>query len=302
MEGSILETLWRTIEEIKEKLFVYDFSNLEQFSRDISQINDKNIIMDLKRCLDNLKALYNTIKLQGFKELQGEFAFEKVNKLCSEVAARIDIINLNDSLDNAADNNALLNIALESMQFSFRKLQENELQVADKFREQLEKTRMELQRSYDKDDKDFITLREELKRIFKRYNIEEMTAADMQAATRNLVQIYDGARELNRKDALLAQKYRYDEKYARLHKRVEQERMNKLGSLAKLSTFLLSLKDYIDTLLANNSAILNNREYFIETVRSEVVRLLWGYGVRDLAWVAYVVNKLTDEYSNERVA
>ncbi len=73
------------IAEIKEKLFLYDFSNLEEFQKVVSQITDKKEITELKKCLENLKSLYNIIKIMDYTELLDKFSFDKVNKLYAEV-------------------------------------------------------------------------------------------------------------------------------------------------------------------------------------------------------------------------
>jgi type I restriction enzyme R subunit len=294
------EEIDKEIQEIKEKLFLYDFSNLEDFQKIVSQITDKKEITELKKCLENLKSLYNIIKIMGYTELLDKFSFDRVNKLYNEVANRIDIINLKENLENASDNTNLLNIALEKMQFTFRKIATHELQIADKFRSELERARKELERNFDKKDPRFISLFEELKRLFKKKNIEELTSAEMDEAIKDLKKIYEQANALNNKDAMLAAKYENDTKFARIHKRIKEHNMNVLNSDLALHETLLYIKHETDKTVVNNQAILNNQDYFAEATKRTILETLEDKGIRDLNVVRFFNNTLVNEYFYQR--
>ena len=294
------EEIEKEIQEIKEKLFLYDFSNLEDFQKIVSQITDKKEITELRKCLENLKSLYNIIKIMGYTELSNKFSFDRVNKLYNEVANRIDIINLKENLENASDNTNLLNIALEKMQFTFRKIATHELQIADKFRNELERARKELEGNFDKKDPQFISLFEELKRLFKKKNIEELTSNEMDDATKDLKNIYDQAKALNNKDAMLAAKYENDIKFARIHKRIKENNMNVLNSDLLLHETLLYIKHVTDKTVVNNQAILNNQEYFAEATKRTILETLEDKGIRDLNVVRFFNNTLVNEYFYQR--
>jgi type I restriction enzyme R subunit len=294
------EEIDKEIQEIKEKLFLYDFSNLEEFQKIVSQITDKKEITELRKCLENLKNLYNIIKIMGYTELLDKFSFDRVNKLYNEVANRLDIINLKENLENTSDNTNLLNIALEKMQFTFRKIATHELQIADKFRSELERARKELEGNFDKKDPRFITLFEELKRLFKKKNIEELTSEEMNEAIKELESIYKQAHELNLKDQLLARKYENDVKFARIHKRIKENNMNVLNSDLLLHETLLYIKHETDKTVVNNQAILNNQDYFAEATKRTILETLENKGIRDLNVVRFINNTLVNEYFYQR--
>lgn len=294
------EEIDKEILEIKEKLFLYDFSNLEDFQKIVSQITDKKEITELRKCLENLKSLYNIIKIMGYTELLDKFSFDRVNKLYNEVANRIDIINLKENLENASDNTNLLNIALEKLQFTFRKIATHELQIADKFRSELERARKELEGNFDKKDPRFISLFEELKRLFKKKNIEELTSTEMDEAIKDLKKIYEQANTLNNKDAMLAAKYENDTKFARIHKRIKEHNMNVLNSDLLLHETLLYIKHETDKTVVNNQAILNNQDYFAEATKRTILETLEDKGIRDLNVVRFFNNTLVNEYFYQR--
>ena len=290
------------IEEIREKLFLYDFTNIEEFQKIVSQITDKKEIAELKKCLENLKSLYNIIKIMGYTELLEKFSFDKVNKLYAEVSNRIDIINLKENLENAADNTNLLNIALEKMQFTFRKIGEHELQIADKFRNELERARKEMEGNFDKKDPKFISLFEELKRLFKKKNIEELDSEEMREAIKTLKGIYEQANALNNKDAQLAARYENDTKFARIHKRIKENNLNVLNTDVALHEVLLIIKHKTDATIVNNQALLNNEEYFTEATKRTIIEILEEKGIRNLDVVRFINTTLINEYFYQRAA
>lgn len=297
-----VEEIDAEIAEIREKLFLYDFSNLEDFQKVVSQITDKKEIIELKKCLENLRSLYNIIKIMGYTELLDKFSFDIVNKLFNEVSNRIDIINLKENLENASDNTSLLNMALEKMQFTFRKIAEHELKIADQFREELERTRKELEGNFDKKDPRFITLFEELKRLFKKKNIEELTSEEMNEAIKNLKSIYNQANQLNNKDALLAAKYENDTKFARIHKRINENNMNVFHSEVALHDVLINIKHKTDSMVIDNHDILKNQDYFSMQTNSTIMEILEEKGIKNMEVIRFINNTLVNEYFYERAA
>jgi type I restriction enzyme R subunit len=296
------EEIESEIKEIKERLFLYDLSNLEQFQKVISQITDKKEIIELKKCLENLKLLYNVIQMLGYSELCEKFPFEKVNKLYTEVSNRLNIINLKDNLQNEIDSTSLLNIALEHMQFTFRKISEHEMIIADKFRVELERARRELESNFDKKDPIFVTLLEELKWLFRQKNIEEFTSEEMRKAVSSLQDIYKKANALNNKDALLAAKYENDAKFARIHKRIKEQKISVFASDIILNEVLLDIKHKADVAVLNNRDILDNEDYFAEETKRTIIEALESKSIRDLETVHFINKCLVSEYIAERAA
>lgn len=296
------EEIEKEIKEINEKLFLYDFSNLEEFQKNISQMTDKSEIIELQKCLENLKNLYNIIRIMGYNELLDKFSFDRLNKLLNEVTNRLNIINLTENLKNSSDNTSLLNLAMENLHFTFRKIKEHELQITDKFRIELEKARKELERNLDKKDPKFISLFEELKRLFKKKNIEELTSEEINITISELEQIHKKAQALNLKDQMLAKKYEDDVKFVRIHKRIIEQNKNVFNSEIKLNEILLYIKHRIDTIILNNINLLDNQDFFGEQTKRIILETFEDYDIRNLDLVRYFTNLLINEYNYQRVA
>jgi type I restriction enzyme R subunit len=86
---------------------------------------------------------------------------------------------MKDSLENNIETTNLLNIALEEVLFTFTKVSEEEMVIADKLKDTLKKTREAMERNFDKKDTEFIKLYDELKRLFDKKNLDEITQDEM---------------------------------------------------------------------------------------------------------------------------
>jgi len=247
--------------EIKEKLFHFDAVNAEVFSQQVSDIRDKKDLLQLIKVLANAKELKNIIRLKGLDEQLDKLDFSKLNQLLNVAQAQLDKLNLIDDINNEADTTNLLNSALEDVIFLFTKVSEEELILADQLRGQLKRTREALLFNFDQKDPVFISLREELERIFKKKNLGEVDQEDMRDNILLLKSIYDRVTELNRKNNLLKAKYEHDEKYARLHKRlVENSGIN--AREIQLHQALMNVKQQTDDQLLNNRNIMDNEAFF----------------------------------------
>ena len=117
------------IAEIKEKLFSYNIENAEIFSEQINVIDDKAIILDIKRALENARTLGNLIRLYGHDELADRLDFAKLKSLLIEVENRLALINQKEALESLEANADLINMAIENIIFAFRKVSEDELKL-----------------------------------------------------------------------------------------------------------------------------------------------------------------------------
>ena len=249
------------IKDIKEKLFHFDLLNAEVFSQQITQIEDPKTVLDIKKALAQTKDLYNIIRMYGHFELLETIDFRKLNQLYNETARHLDLINAKNALQNSGDNSNILNVALENIIFMFRKVSEAEMVIADQLKETLRKTRETLLSNFDQQDPEFISLREELERLFKKKNLNQITQEEMTQNIGALRQIYDKVTELNRKNNLLKAKYENDTKYARLHKRVvEHGKITKRES--EIHEALINIKREADDKVLINSRQLDNENYF----------------------------------------
>lgn len=294
------EEIVSDLEAIKEKLFLYDTSNAEIFSQQISAVDDKKELLELRHALETYRELFNVSKLFGYDEISDHFDLEKISALYHEVCNRIDLLNQKQVLEEAQDMSAILNLALDQIEFHFKKVSEKELVIADKFRETLESTRKAVQNTLDPKDPEYITLLEELQRLLAKKNIEELTADEMTANMAELEHIKKEAEKLNHADNKLAAKYEGDVKYMRTHKRL-RENPPPIANDIVINQILLGLKHRVDDQIIANSHLLDNEPYFMQgmfpLIKQEFDKHHLKYSA---AQVKYVGTCISNEYFTER--
>lgn len=255
------EEIKAEIEDIQEILFHYNTVNKEIFSQQIDQLTDRKELLQLIKALRSAKELKNLIAINGYEGFGDLINFNILNRLLIEAQGRLDNLNFVESLESYEETKNLLSTALEDIVFQFIKIGEAELKLADEYKDQLRKTREALQANFDPSDPQFISLREELERIFKKKNLSEINQEDLIENMQLLRDIYDEAKELNRKNALLKAKYDNDEKYTRIHKRL-MEKNTLSAKETKLHRALMQVKADIDKKLEGQEDILRNEAWF----------------------------------------
>lgn len=264
------EEIKQEIEHIKDVLFRFDTHNAEIFSQQINQIQDKKVVLALKKALEDARALYNIIRLQGEYDFLDDLDFQKLNLLYRETSNHLNLLNVKEQLESAEDSANLLNIALEDVIFKFTKIGEEELVLADQLKNTLRQTREALASNFDQQDPNFISLKEELERLFKKKNLSEVTQLEMTANIAALEKIHTSIKELNRENNQLRQKYHGDVKYTRIHKRL-QEKGDMTQNERKIFEALTGVKHDTDAQVLVNTQLLENENYFARLVMPSVI-------------------------------
>jgi type I restriction enzyme R subunit len=294
------EEILDELAEIKDTLFHFNIENAELFQQQISQIQDRTQVLKIKNSLENAKSLYNLIRLFGYTEIINKVDFKKLTILYRETENHLTLLNTKEALSKSDNNTQLLNIALEDILFQFTKVSEEELVLADELKDTLRKTRQTLETNFDKKDPEFISLYDELKRLFNMKKLDEVTQDEMIKNIATLTKIYERIKELNRQNNLLKDKYNSDPKYARIHKRLLEK-----GTLSKKESeifeALQSIKGKADEQVLQNTKLLNNESYFTTEMTRLVVEQFKNDNKITLnAASAKYINKLiVNEYVNE---
>lgn len=265
------EEIATEIEGIKDTLFRFDTKNAELFSSQVSDIKDRRTMLDLIKALQNAKELKNLIRFQGLDDLLKQLDFNKMGQLLLVAQAQLDKLNLIDAIQNEADITNLLNEALEEVIFTFTKISEKELIIADALRDQLKRTREAMLDNFDTKDPEFVSLKEELERLFKKRNLDEISQEEMSENIHLLQDIYNEVSRLNRENNLLKAKYEHDEKYVRVHKRLmESKKFSETER--KLHEALIEVKHITDERLLRDKNVLRNEAYFKNELMTYVIQ------------------------------
>ena len=284
---------------VKDKLFQFDTNNAEEFRKQIQAVEDKKIILELRRAIELYKECYNLAEQYGYSNLQ--FDIKKIFDLSKVINQRVQMLNLKEAMNNTDDMTTLVSLAVDDVEFSFKKISEQELGIEVEFLKVRRETCREFDINADKKDPEYIMLIEELRRILEQYNIEEMTALQIQAQQHELDTLRKKIHDLNAENDRLTIKYIGDKKFMRIHKRLSNQ--NEFSSPTMLHELLIGLKQKIDDNLFSNYAMLDNTAYFEGNVRRNLVLTLENFStpvtsktIRNIATI------VAQEYIDERNA
>ena len=290
------EEIASSIKEIENKLFQFDTDNLENFSSQVTTL-EKTDLIDLKKVLISYKDLFNVIKAFNYDSLKKHIKSDRVSKMLREVDRRIDIINLT-SKENSEDA-SMLNVALSEIDFKFKKISEEELVIADKYKQKFDELRKEFLKNIDKDDKSYIVLYKEYKDIFNSVNFEDITTKDINDNTIKLVDLTNKIKQLNACNDRILVKYFGDEKYVKIHKRVIERIPN--FDQNDLNKILVNLKEEIDNLILKRYDILDNESFFKQNIMTYTVNEMESHNRTIVVdEIKFFTDLIVDNYLLER--
>ncbi|MGL5013715.1 MAG: type I restriction endonuclease [Bacteroidales bacterium] len=283
------ESVIEQMKDIRDTLFGYNCRNAEIFRQQLDEIDDRAKLLELKKSLEQARALGNVVRTFGDDDLKAEFAaigIDKVNDLYREATHRLDIVNLKNGFQHQDEVGGIINEAMATISFSFHKVGEEELRMlGEDYESEFHAVVREFTNNFDQADEEYITLAQAFKDYFKKRGVEPRDVSQARETIGYMKGVMEKIREINRLNANLRQMYNGDEKFVRVHKRtVERGFISKRE--AEVCGVLLNLKSTIDDQVLLNSAILKNDPYFESTVKRLV-----GNGLHQLKINALLQDK-----------
>lgn len=275
------EALVAQMREVRQTLFNYTTDNVEEFSSEISTIEDKQELLKLKKVLISARDCCNIVRTFGDDDLKEQFAKLEITRLpdmLREVQRHIDIINQKEAFDNEDSTKQLVNDAMQDITFNFSKIGEEEMRLISggvELKEKWQRTIHSFTQNIDQDDPEFVTLREAFMQRFKEHGFVIDSIDEFKEHSKELDEVLKKLAELQKKNKALMRKYNDDAKFARVHKRVreENERRKKNGAAPIVSTYdedimkvLSSIKTEVDSKVYDRNDILKKDAYFEKTV------------------------------------
>ena len=273
------------MQEVRQTLFSYTTDNVEEFSSEISLIDDKKELLELRKVLILARDCCNIVRTFGDDDLKEKFAHLEITKLpqmISEVQHHIDVINQKEFFETEDATKILVNEAMEGISFSFHKIAEEEMQMiagSEELNEKWKRTVNAFVNNIDQEDPEYISLREAFMLRFKEHGFEVETINEFQEHSKALDDILKRLTVLQKKNQVLLNKYNGDRKFARVHKRIreENERRTKEHRNPILSTMdepimsvLWTIKNDVDKKVYDRNDILKKDAYFEQTVMVQV--------------------------------
>ena len=298
------------LREVRNVLFAYACENLELFRQQLDESEDRNQLYEVRRVLENAKALSNQIRSFGDDELKA-FA-EKMEvgdlpDLLSVVNHRIDALNQQEKFMHDEEVSDNVNLILSQIEYEFNYKGSEELRIYNNdIKEQAEKVMMEFDRNFDQQEIKYVNLIEEFKRFFREKGFMPQDVADAKLKIEYMDDVMKKIREINRANEVLKGKYKQDERFVRIHKRIVEENEKRAKKAEKpvisdkeyeIADGLNRLKDWIDQMIFFNQGILNNEAAFDRDVLALVSEKMLEMEIAaSLADRKFIQREIADEY------
>ena len=304
--------LIQRMQNARQTLFSYPLDNAEEFSSEISTIEDKTILLELKKALIEVRYCCNIVKTFGDADLKAAFAnFEvsRIKDILSEVQRHINIINQREAITGGDSTRVLVNEAMQDITFNFSKIGEEELKLVSggvELNEKLQRTVRKFTENIDPEDPEYITLREAFHQRFHEHGFTPRNMEEFNAYSSAMDEILQKLAELQRKNNALLRRYNGDAKFARVHKRIREENVRRKneGKPVILSEYdesivsaLMSIKGTIDLKVYDRNDILKKDAYFERTVMTEIKSGMDTLGVFNTREDrVFIQNRITKQY------
>lgn len=302
------------MKNINRSLFNYTLNNAEVFSQEISSIENKDTLYDLRKNLIDARDYTNIVRTFGDETLKvefGKFEIRMIPQLISEVQRHIGILNQKEYFERSDATKQMINEAMANITFTFSKISTDEMRIIStaQFQEKWDYTIHSFTQNEDQEDPEYITLREAFMARFKEHGFVIDSIAQFNEETKALSDFINKLKELKQKNNALASKYNGDMKFARIHKRIKErnyERRKSNQSVVmedddlNLVYNLNIIKDDIDEKVYDRNDILKKDAYFKQTVMKELTSIMKNMSItgnRDDR--VFMQNCITRQYLNQ---
>jgi type I restriction enzyme R subunit len=281
------EELVRQMKEVRQVLFNYTTDNAEEFSSEVSTIEDKQELLKLKKILVSARDCCNIVKTFGDEELKETFSNLEIGKLpimISEVQRCIDIINQKEAFESEDETRQIVNEAMQDIEFKFKSLGQEELKIisgGQELQDKWKKTIQSFTNNIDHDDPEYITLREAFMERFKEQGFVINSIEEFNQQSVALDEVLKKLEKIKKGNRVLMKKYNEDTKFVRVHKRIREENNKRKSSNKKpmvgefdedIVKVLNSIKDDIDKKVYDRNDILKKDAYFERTVMTQITQ------------------------------
>ena len=303
------EQIVEQIKEIRSVLFNYTCDNPEEFRKEIDEIENKDNLYTLRSTLENAKAIINQVRAFGDEELK-----DKINSLpkgtiptlITEVSHRIERMNFLESTEHKADVSGIINVALSELEFEFKKGISEELRIiVNDIRERCEKVQAEFEANFDKAEDKYVILAEEFREYFRKKGFVPQNTQEAKESIDYMDSVMKKIREINRRNNMLKKKYQGDERFVRIHKRIEEENEKREKPLISKTEYeiaesLSKMKREIDNRIYLDINIIANENSFkrdtLAMIGHQLVDLVIKASLPDRK---FINNLIANEYINQ---
>ena len=189
------------MKNINRSLFNYTLNNAEVFSQEISSIENKDTLYDLRKNLIDARDYTNIVRTFGDDTLKAEFErleIRMIPQLISEVQRHIGILNQKEYFERSDATKQMINEAMANITFTFSKISTDEMRIIStaQFQEKWDYTIHSFTQNEDQEDPEYITLREAFMARFKEHGFVIDSIAQFNEETKALSDFINKLKEL----------------------------------------------------------------------------------------------------------
>lgn len=298
------------IRQVKDVLFNFTTDNMEEFRKEIDEIGNKDSLYELRDILSDAKAIINQVRSFGDEETKNKLASlptGTIPTLITEVTHRIERINLIENTEHKADVSGIINVALSELEFEFKKGIPEELRIiVNDIRERCERVLAEFEANFDTKEEKYVILADEFREYFRKKGFVPQSTEDAKANIQYMDEVMKKIREINRRNNLLKRKYKGDERFVRIHKRIEEHNQKRERPIISAHEYevaenLSKMKEEIDRRLFLDINILDNEPAFQQDVLAIIGKELLSMKIRaDIKDRKYLGSLIATEYLQQR--
>ena len=310
------EEIINQMKQVRQVLFNYSYDNAEDFSSEISTEEDKSILLELKHALESAKNMANIVRTFGDDDMKMQFSkleITKLPELISEVQRRIGVINQKEAFSISDETKTLINEAMMDIEFTFSKIGQEEMKIISggvELKEKWERTIMAFTQNFDQEDPEYITLRDAFMQRFKEHGFIIDSIAKFNEESSALDDIIKRLQDMQKRNNVLLKRYKGDEKFARVHKRIREVNKQRESKGEKpmfsflddeLVAILNIIKDDIDAKVYDRNDILKKDAYFSQTV-SQLISICLDHFPqikRDINDLNFIQQRILQQYKNQ---
>lgn len=310
------EEIINQMKQVRQVLFNYSYDNAEEFSSEISTEEDKCILLELKHALESAKNMANIVRTFGDEDMKLQFSkleITKLPELISEVQRRIGVINQKEAFSVSDETKVLINEAMMDIEFTFSKIGQEEMKIISggvELKEKWERTITAFTQNFDQEDPEYITLRDAFMQRFKEHGFVIDSIAKFNEESSALDDIIKRLQDMQKRNNVLLKKYKGDEKFARVHKRIRE--VNKLRESKgekpmfsflddELVAILNIIKDDVDSKVYDRNDILKKDAYFSRTVLALINGCLYHFPQikPEMDDYKFIQQRISQQYINQ---
>ncbi|VEU66785.1 Uncharacterised protein (plasmid) [Mesomycoplasma conjunctivae] len=288
---------------------------MEIFNSEISEIDDKKHLIDLRNVLFSARDSFNLVRTWGdevLKEKFNEIKIENLPILINLLTKRINIVNQKLALKDNESFQSSMNKIMNNIEFIFKKtLVNDELKIVstDILNEKWVQISREFEANIDTKDPEYSSLLSIIRDKFAKRGFIIKNMDEFYESSTFLDKTLSNIKKINKDNNNLLAKYDNDQKFVRIHKRIldlnkkhadEKSELILSNNNHEIMNVLKMIKNNIDNEIYKKRSILNNQGFFKKTISSTIYNIFEEEKIEmNNEDIKFIINNIEEGYISQ---